>query len=282
MMHALDDAGPDLTGQVALVTGAGRGVGRSIAEGLARAGAAVAVVSRSADQVAEVSLAIQSFGATCIHFSVDVTNRQAVDAMAQTVTQKLGPVDLLVNNAGSWTSVGPLWQADPDDWWRDVEINLRGTFLCTRAVLPLMVSRHRGRVINVASIAGTIPYPNAIGYACSKAAILRFSDSLAELVQEYSIRVFSISPGLVRTKMLQDVANSAEGRIWFPEFHEESADNYVSPERTAELVIALAAGTADRLTGRFIHVFDDLDDLLQRVEAIESGGLYQLRLRTKG
>lgn len=267
-----------LAGQVALVTGAGRGVGRAVAEALARAGAAVAVVARSGGEIGEVRAGIQSAGGTAIALSVDVTRSAAVAEMSAAITDQLGPVDLLVNNAGAWASIGPIWEADPDEWWSDVEVNLRGTFLCSRAVLPAMVSRRRGRIINMASRAAVTPYPYAIAYSASKAAVLRFTDSLALAVHEYSIGVFAISPGLVRTRLVENLATSELGRRWLPQFHTRGAEEYSPPERAAHLVVTLASGKADRLTGRFIHVSDNLDDMLARADTIERDDLHALRL----
>src|SRR5438067_926834 len=141
-----------LDSEVAIVTGGGRGIGRAIAGELAAAGARVAVVARSADEVAE---------------------------MGEEVERRMGPVDLLVNSGAAGSVPGPAWEVDPDAWWRGVEVNVRGSFLATRAVLPGMVARGRGRVVNVASLQAVRPYPYGSGYGASKAAVLRFTDSLA-------------------------------------------------------------------------------------------------------
>ena len=126
----------NLTGQVALVTGGGRGLGRAIALRLAAAGAHVAIVARSADQLAETVAQIKLTGGHGQAFVADVTDQHAVKAMAQAVEQDLGPISLLVNNAGIAGPAGPLWKNDPQEWWRCVEISLRGTLLCCQAVVP--------------------------------------------------------------------------------------------------------------------------------------------------
>jgi NAD(P)-dependent dehydrogenase (short-subunit alcohol dehydrogenase family) len=196
--------------------------------------------------------------------------------MAARVTEELGPVDLLVNNAGRAQALGPPWDVDPDDWWADVEVNLRGPFLCAHALLPSMVERRTGRIVNVTSLAGAITYPYASAYACSKAAALRLTDSLAAAVAPHGISVFAISPGLVQTRLLNELANSPAGREWLPEFQERT--DYVPAEAAGRLVAALASGTADELSGRFIHVSDDLMQLVAAAEEIVARDLRVLTL----
>ena len=146
----------DLRGQVAIVTGGGRGLGRTFAHALAAAGAAVAVVARSSDELAEVVASIRELGRRATAITGDVTDRQAVEHVVHETERQLGPVDLLVNNAAILRTPGPLWEVDPDEWWRTMEVNVRGPFLCARAVLPGMIERGRGRIINVASGAGLV------------------------------------------------------------------------------------------------------------------------------
>jgi NAD(P)-dependent dehydrogenase (short-subunit alcohol dehydrogenase family) len=125
----------NLTGHVAIVTGGGRGIGRAIAQALARAGAAVAVAARSEAQLADTVRLITQSGGRALPVVTDVVHPQAVARLVETTEQQFGPVDLLVNNAGVAGPIGPLWEVEPDTWWGGVEVHLRGTFLCTRAVL---------------------------------------------------------------------------------------------------------------------------------------------------
>jgi NAD(P)-dependent dehydrogenase (short-subunit alcohol dehydrogenase family) len=265
-----------LAGRVAVVTGGGRGVGLAIVEALSDAGMAVAVLGRSTTEIEAAAAAVRDRGVPGLAVTADVTDRRAVEAMATRVSAQLGPVDLLVNNAGRAQSVGPPWEADPDDWWADVEVNLRGPFLCAHALLPSMVERRAGRIVNVTSLAGAITYPFASAYACSKAATLRFTDSLAAAAAPHGISVFAISPGLVHTRLLDELANSPGGREWLPEFQERT--DYVPASAAARLVAALASGVADELTGRFIHVSDDLTELVASAGEIVELDLRVLRL----
>jgi NAD(P)-dependent dehydrogenase (short-subunit alcohol dehydrogenase family) len=161
----------NLDGQIAVVTGAGRGIGKVIAIGLARAGASVAVVARSGDELAGTATEITQTGGRAIAVTADVCDPTAVERMALEVEKSLGPVGLLVNNAGVPGPIGPTWETDPNDWWRCLEVNLRGPMLCSRAVLPGMVARGGGRIVNVASGAGTFAIPHLGAYVTSKTAL---------------------------------------------------------------------------------------------------------------
>jgi NAD(P)-dependent dehydrogenase (short-subunit alcohol dehydrogenase family) len=272
----------DLGAQVAIVTGGGRGIGRAMALALAKSGAAVAVVARSTDQLAQTVALVEGAGRRAIPITADVTDQQATEQMAREVEQQLGPVDLLVNNAGAPTSAGPLWETDPDEWWRCIDVNLRGPFLCSRAVLPGMVARRRGRIITTASGAGLGPWPYVAAYAIGKCAAIRFSENLAAETKEHGISVFSISPGFVRTGMVEAIAGSSEDEKWLGGFFRRSlaAGHDVPPERAANLVVLLASGQADSLSGCYIGVGDDVAEMVRRAEEIQQDELYTLRLRT--
>ncbi|MEK6274226.1 MAG: SDR family oxidoreductase [Actinomycetota bacterium] len=227
----------DLSGQVALVTGGTRGVGEAIAAALRGAGADVRTFSRSD--------------------GVDVTDRRAVEG----AVADIGAIDLLVNNAGTLDAIGPVWEVDSDAWRRDLETTVLGAFHCSRAVLPGMIERERGRIVNVSSGVATRPYPHGSGYAAAKAALLNFTETLAAEIADHGLAAFAISPGFVWTEMTEKLRDSPEGRRWFPGFGSPDPNE---PERAGELVLRLASGEADALSGRFIHVRDDLDELLSR------------------
>lgn len=268
----------DLAGRVAIVTGGGRGIGRSIAQALAQEGARVAVVARSQAQLAETVSIIGENRAIAV--VADVTDREAVEYMVGEVVRVLGPIDLLVNNAGMIRPIGPVWEIDPDEWWQTINVNLRGVFLSTRAVLPGMIERQSGRIIHIASSAGVWPNPYTTAYRCSKAAVLRFTDCLALEVKEYGISVFAVHPGTVRTAMTEYLLDSEAGQKWMPSFQKTFEDGRdVPPARCGELVVLLASGKADDLSGRFIQVFDDIDDMVLHSKEIVQDDLYTLRLR---
>ena len=261
----------DLTSKTALVTGGGRGIGRGIAIGLVEAGMRVAVTARSADELAET---VKLTDGRAVAVAADVSDAAAVHAMAREVEARIGPVDLLVNNAGVSGPYGRLWACDPEDWWRCQEINVRGPFLCCREVLPGMMARRRGRIVNVASGAGIIAIPDMSAYVVSKTALVRFSEQLALEAAPHGVKVFPIRPGVVKTAMVE------EGRKHIPlvqRLLDEGRD--VAPSVVADLILRLGSGRLDVLSGRLITVNDDLDELVRRAAEIEREELLALRAR---
>ena len=254
---------------MAIITGGGRGIGRAIARVLAQAGAKVAVAARSRDQLDETVALINQQGGQAISFPLDVTDQAAIEAMLADTERQFGPVDLLVNNAGINFGLEPIWELPADQWWQVVEVNLRGPFLCARAVLPGMIARRRGRIINVSSGIGLAPSASYSAYSVSKAALFRLTDCLAEMTAPYNVPVFAISPGLVRTAMADDI----------PFYKDTPADEWVPAERSGELCAFLATGQADRLSGRYIHVTDDVQQMIQQADQIIEQDLHVLRLR---
>ncbi|WP_428268519.1 SDR family NAD(P)-dependent oxidoreductase [Haliangium sp.] len=269
-----DEGAISIDTKVALVTGGGRGIGRDIAHGLASAGAAVAVLARSGDEVADVAAAIERDGGRALAVTADVTDRDAVERATERIEHTLGPIDLLVNNAGVRGTRGDFWQNSPDDWWRVVEINLRGPAVCARAVLPGMVERGRGRIINVASDVATRTTTRNLDYACSKAGLLRLTDCLAASVKKHGVSVFAISPGMVRTSMTEAYWGPDAGARRLPD------TVWTAPEQVVSFVLALASGRADALSGRYLHVRQgSLEEQLAAAEDIVRNDLLVLRLR---
>jgi 3-oxoacyl-[acyl-carrier protein] reductase len=231
-----------------------------IARELADAGMRVAVASRSAGQVEETAQEIDGLALTA-----DVSKREDVEAMTAAVERELGPIDLLVNNAGVGLSRRLPWEEDPADWWRVFEINVLGPYLCCRAVLPGMIERGHGRIVNMGSGASYLPMGGPASYGASKAALGRFGELLAGQVAEFGIAVFTISPGLVRTELTEPFGDNAP---WTP------------PELAPRLARVLASGRADRLAGRYIHAeHDDIDALIERADEIEQRDLNAIRLQ---
>jgi NAD(P)-dependent dehydrogenase (short-subunit alcohol dehydrogenase family) len=225
--------------------------------------------------VAEAAAALTRDGVRALGLRADVTRGEEVDAAFEEVHDRLGPPTLLVNNAGLFSAVGPLWEVDPEAWWRDVEVSLRGTFLCSRAALRSMIPGGRGRILNMTSLAGTRPSPHATAYACAKAGVFRLTEGLAEEAASHGVQVFSIGPGFVRTAMTRRVLETG----WLPEMQAVPPDAWVGPERVADLVVLIATGRADALSGRFLFALDDIEDLIRRAEEIRREDLYTVRLR---
>jgi NAD(P)-dependent dehydrogenase (short-subunit alcohol dehydrogenase family) len=270
-----------LTGQVALVTGGGRGIGRAAAQALAAAGATVAVAARSGDQLEETVALIEGAGRRALAVPTDVTDRMAVARLVAAVEARLGPVDLLVNGAGAARVLGPLWETDPDAWWTEATVNLRGPLLCAHAVLPGMVARGRGRIVNLVSGAVYRPIPNFSAYVVSKTALARLTENLARETAAHGVAVFALIPGTVRTAMSEHLLESPEGRRWLGWFREAfDAGRDVPMARPIELLLTLASGRADALSGRVLSVHDDLRAALRQTEVVERDQLYALRVRS--
>ena len=250
----------DLDGQVALVTGGGRGIGRGIALELTAAGMRVAVAARTREQVEETARA----GGLALE--VDVTDEASVNATVDEVERELGPIDLLVNNAGIALWEEAAWEIPTSEWWRVFEVNVMGAYLCCRAVIPRMIERGRGRIVNTGSGAAYLPGSTSSAYSASKAALYRFGETLAKQLAPHGIVVFTISPGLVRTEMTED--RFPEDAPWTP------------PELAPQLVRELASGRGDALSGRYIHAeHDEVDDLVARIDEVREQDLNAIRLR---
>jgi 3-oxoacyl-[acyl-carrier protein] reductase len=242
--------------EIALVTGGGRGIGESIARELTAAGMEVTVTGRTREQVERV--AGELGGRALVG---DVSDRADVERWAA----ETGDLDLLVCNAGI---SGPDDEfADPDEWWHTFEVNVLGVYLCCRAFAPRMIERGRGRIVNVASGAAYLPAreDQSTAYGASKAAVHRFSETLAAQLAPRNVHVFSISPGLVRTEM---TSRFGDDLPWTP------------PECAPRLVRALASGELDVLAGRYLHAeHDPPAELRQRLEQILADDLNAIRLR---
>jgi NAD(P)-dependent dehydrogenase (short-subunit alcohol dehydrogenase family) len=248
-----------------------------MARALAAAGASVAVSARSRNEIEAVAGRISKAGGRAEAIPVDVTDEQAVATMVTEAESRLGPPTLLVANAGRWRQVGPLAESDAGEWWRDVEVSLRGTFLTARAVIPGMVGRGLGRIVIVSSYAGIEARPFSTAYASAKAALLRLTDSLEAELTGSGVHAFAITPGFVRTELIESVAASEAAHRYLPGLARR--DDALGPEEAARLVVDIASGRLDRLAGRFLHVLDDVDDLLRRIDEVTVDDLYTLRLR---
>jgi NAD(P)-dependent dehydrogenase (short-subunit alcohol dehydrogenase family) len=260
----------DLTGQVALVTGGGRGLGRAFAIALAKAGAHVAVTARTAEPLAETVAMVERAGGRALAIPGDVSAPDAVAHVVRTAESQLGMVDILVNNAGAVGPLGYDWEVDLEDWWRTFEINVRGPFLYARAVLPGMVKRQRGRIVNISTGAGFGRLPQMDAYCATKAALTQWTKCLAADIQAHGVTVFALdyltSP---------DVPNAAQAL-----FHSLLSQGRDVPiERSAQMLLFLVSGKADALSGRFIRTQDNEEELVRRAEEIRRDDLHVVTLR---
>ena len=206
-----------LQGQVAIVTGAGRGIGHAIATAMAREGATVVLAARTRQQLAATAAAIRESGGTALAIPTDVTQDAAVEAMVEQAIAELGRVDALVTAAGA-ASFGPVVSSKPADWDAILAVNLRAVMVCCHAVLPVMIRQRRGTIINVASVAAQRAIPGAAVYTATKAGVVGFSRVLAEELRAEGVRVGVLVPGAVDTPLWDTIPNSPDrSRMLRPE-----------------------------------------------------------------
>jgi NAD(P)-dependent dehydrogenase (short-subunit alcohol dehydrogenase family) len=193
--------GKNLSGQVALVTGGGRGIGAAIAEMLAELDATVVICGRTRGPLEKTAQRIRSAGHRCEPMECDVTDLSSVEKLAAQMEQDFGRLDILVNNAGVGSFATPLHQLPPEEWERTLNTNLRGVYYMIRSFAPLMIRGGKGDIINISSGAGKNPLPNGAAYAASKWGLNGLSYSIAEELRNYHIRVAVICPGSVQTEL---------------------------------------------------------------------------------
>ncbi len=269
----------DLTGQVALITGGGRGLGRAFAVGLAQAGASVGITARTQSEIDETAKLVEASGGQAIAFSADVTDKVAMEKVVASLEERFGPVDILVNNAGVITPLGNDWEMDADEWWQSFTINVNGPYICIRAVMLSMIARGKGRIINITSICGHTVQPSATAYSASKAAISHFTNCLAPALKDHGIGVFALAPA-GPTTMHELLANEPTRS---PEMRERSRlimeEGQHMMDSSVRMLMYLVSGKGDSLSGRHISWDDSVDELTSRADEIEKEDLYVLRLR---
>ncbi|MDR7494214.1 MAG: SDR family NAD(P)-dependent oxidoreductase [Armatimonadota bacterium] len=268
-----------LAGKVAIVTGAGRGIGRAIALALAREGADLVLGSRTLAETVAVAEEARAVGRRAAPLSVDVANYHDVQRLIATAVGEFGRVDILVNNAAVQGPIGPLWQNPPDEWARTIQINLVGVFYCCHEVIPVMRRQGGGKIINLSGGGATAPRPYFSAYAASKAAVVRLTETLAEELKEDNIQVNAIAPGAVATRMTDEIlaAGDAAGPRAVSQAMATKRDGS-TPDNAAALAVFLASEASGRLTGKLISaVWDDWRSFPARLEQIMTTDLYTLR-----
>ncbi len=262
----------DLKGRVALVTGAGRGLGEIMAQVLASQGAAVALTARSQAQIERVASDIVSLGGRAFAVSADVTVRAQVEQAVRESEAALGPIDILINNAGKDEPFGPVGYIDPDEWWSAQAVHVLGPMYMMTAVVPGMAERGRGHVINVCSMAGTVVQPNMSAYAVGKCTEIRLAQHVAAERAAQGVAVFAIEPGTILTGMADNTLNSEEAQRWVPDgiaylksITPEQSE--ASRMRLEEMVLQLVSGRYDALSGRYLEPTDNFDELLEETNS---------------
>ena len=270
-----------LDGQIAIVTGAGRGIGRAIALAYAREGAKLTLAARSESELQEVVRSASELGADAIAVPTDVTKPEDTERLASRTMDQFGRIDVLVNNAGISGPMGSLQDNDVADWINTINVNLTGTFLVCRAVIPVMLSQTAGKIINLSGAGATNAWSNMSAYCSSKVAVVRLTEVLAQELDGKGITVNALGPGSVHTSMWDKMTEQA-GEVGADFIHElglrVTSGGGASIDECAELAVWLASGESGALTGRLISAAtDDFRSLPLRIEEIMAGDAYTLR-----
>jgi NAD(P)-dependent dehydrogenase (short-subunit alcohol dehydrogenase family) len=278
--------GTRLAGTVALITGGGRGIGRLLGQALAGAGASVGLIARSVSELAGSAQLITDAGGRAAVAAADASDPAAIEQAIGELHDRLGPVSLLVNNAGIAGPAGNAWEVPAGAWWQAIEVNLGSAFLCTRLVLSGMAAHGSGRIINITSNAGVLRWPQLSAYAVSKAAIIKLTENVAAETRRRGIGIFSVDPGLLPIGLSAAAVagtatpGSAEARrdAWIRQ--QLAAGRGAEPASVTRLIIRIAAGDADELSGCHLSVHDDLDTMLALGRHLPQRDMYRLRRRT--
>jgi NAD(P)-dependent dehydrogenase (short-subunit alcohol dehydrogenase family) len=262
-----------LIGEIAIVTGGGRGFGEQIALSLAAQGAAVTVVSRNKAQLDSVVALMAANGGKGFAVAADVTDRAAANAAIASAEKKFGAATLLINSAGIDRPFGPIGVVDPDEWWSTQAVHVRGPLLFMSAVLPAMRARRKGCIVTVASRAGIEVTPNMSAYCVAKATQIRLTEHVAAEGKAHGITAFAIQPGTVITEMGAATLNNPDAQRWIPGGIEylksvqaaerDPAVREAVFRRCCEMVVDLASGRYQQLSGRYLDPADDFDALLR-------------------
>ena len=246
-----------LDGRVALITGGGRGIGRAIALAYAAEGAKLTLAARTAAELDETARDIvETYGSDVITVIVDVTSREQVDEAVARTLNRYGRIDVMVNNAGNIGPVGKLWNNEPEDWARTISVHLLGVFYGCRAVVPPMLERRSGRIVNMSGVGG----PNTSAYDAAKSGIVNLTENLALELAGTPITVNAISPGSIHTRMWEETRDLslAIGDMATYERGVQVTSGRGAPiERAAELAVFLGSDECARLSGRLIRAFAD-------------------------
>lgn len=274
----------NLQGRNAIITGASQGLGEAIAQAYVEAGAHVVLAARDQTNLNAVTeRLVGSAGPSQKILSVvcDVTDRQAVDAMVDFAIGNLGSVEILVNNAGVYGPIGPLESNDIDEWVQALEINLLGTVYPTRAMIPNFKHQKYGKVINISGGGATAPLPRFSAYAASKAAVVRFTETMAEELKSFRIDVNAVAPGALMTKLTQKLLDAGPEQVGTQFFTKISGlvENGGTPLAIpASLCVYLGSAESDGISGRLLAaVWDNWRELAQRRDVLGNSDIYTLR-----
>ncbi len=270
-----------LKDKVSIITGASGGIGREIARAFAREGSHLVLASRTGANLEAIRQEIKKLSSSGIEvFQADVSKPQEVTGLVGFALAKFATIDVLVNCAGVQGPIGMVTDIDSEKWLETIRINLYGTFLCIKAVLPTMIKNKKGKIINFSGGGAVSPRPRFSAYSASKAAVVRLTETLAEEIKEYNIGINAVAPGAVNTRMLDEVlaAGEAAGEKELAAAIKQKKEGGVPPDKVAELIVFLASPASDGLSGRLISLpWDGWREIPQHLDDVMSSDVYTMR-----
>ncbi len=271
----------ELNKKVAIITGGSGGIGRSIAEIFAKNGAKVFIVDRKLSDLKKVAFNLRQRGLNIYFFKGDISKLPDIRRVVGNIFKSEKKIDLLVNCAGVQAPIGPFIGTNSKDWLRNLSVNLLGTVLMTKEVLPFMIKQKSGSIINFSGGGATSSRPNFSAYATSKIGVVKFTEILAEEVKEYSVRINAIAPGAVNTSMIKEIlsAGKKSGDKEIRNVKQRFKEGFNPPELAARLALFLASRKSYNLTGRLISAeWDSWDKWNKKdIEEIMKSEKYLLR-----
>ncbi|TAK86052.1 MAG: SDR family oxidoreductase [Betaproteobacteria bacterium] len=273
-----------LEDKTAVITGANQGLGLEIARKYLEAGASVSICARDAERLAQAKRYLQGFAGSrqeIVSVAADISRNDDSMAVVEKTNSTFGRIDILVNNAGVYGPKGTVEEVGWEDWARAMEINLYGSVLMCRAVLPHMKRQRKGKIVQLSGGGATKPLPRLSAYAVSKAAVVRFAETLAEEVKEYNIDVNAIAPGALNTRMLKEVLDAGPGNVgqaFYDQAVKQAQSGGTSLEKGADLAVFLGSSLSDGITGKLISaVWDPWASLVEHKEDLRKTDIYTLR-----
>ncbi|MBT2755578.1 SDR family oxidoreductase [Mesobacillus foraminis] len=266
--------------KVVVITGATRGIGRNMALFFAEKGYTVIGTGRDSEKLKEVKMELENISAGHSMLLMDVTNPAEIKQTVRTVMQEYSRIDVWINNAGAFKAIGPTWEVKEEDWVNDVTTNLFGTFYSVQAVVPAMLEQGFGRIINLVGggTIGAFKYGN--GYGTSKTSIARFTENLCEELEDTSIKVFALDPGLNDTDMTRYQRDTQDGKRYLSGIEDLFKQNIdVPPHQAPQHAYFMAEGKLDDYAGRVVTVYDDLEMLQNKAENTSDHEFFKLRLK---
>ena len=269
-----------LENRVAIITGAGRGIGRDIALGFAKEGARLVLVARTTTQLAETAKQAEALGAPTLVITVDISNQSQVERMVQQTLEEFETIDILINNAGIIGPMRTLEQTDPSDWIQTIQTNFIGTYLCCRAVLPVMLQQNRGKIINMSGggASGDV-HKYLSAYSSSKAATLKLTEVMSLELADRNIQVNTVEPGLFRTQMAEELIRGMgeSGGSDYYKRYDKIFSGEGPLEQLLELAVFLGSEASGELSGRVISTDDFSPEFQSKIPEIMASDAYKVR-----